>query len=83
MVGDRYFTDVVYGNRHGMLTVRPAPFQPRGDSAVVRTARRLENALVRRWHARGVTPMPHALLPVGADAQRDACLAFVLRQPRT
>lgn len=22
MIGDRYLTDVVFGNRHGMLTVR-------------------------------------------------------------
>eukprot|EP00982_Pelagococcus_subviridis_P002866 22130-Pelagococcus_subviridis.AAC.1 len=26
MIGDRYMTDVVYGNRHGMLTIRCAPF---------------------------------------------------------
>ena len=30
MVGDRYFTDIVYGNRHGMVTVRTAPFTSQG-----------------------------------------------------
>ena len=63
MVGDRYFTDVLYGNRHGMLTVRPAPFAPRGDSRVVRAARALENALVARWRRRGVAPPRHPRMP--------------------
>ena len=63
MVGDRYFTDVLYGNRHGMLTVRPAPFAPRGDGAVVRAARALENALVARWRRRGVAPPRHPRMP--------------------
>jgi phosphatidylglycerophosphatase GEP4 len=63
MVGDRYFTDVLYGNRHGMLTVRPAPFAPRGDSRVVRAARALENVLVARWRRRGVAPPRHPRMP--------------------
>ena len=35
MVGDRYFTDVVYGNRLGMLSVRVAPFTTAGETRVV------------------------------------------------
>jgi phosphatidylglycerophosphatase GEP4 len=78
MVGDRYFTDVLYGNRHGMLTVRPAPFAPRGDGRVVRAARALEDALVRRWRAAGRAPPAHArmrtpgafVLPPQADDAR-------------
>lgn len=31
MIGDRYMTDVVYGNRHGMFTVRSAPFSDEGE----------------------------------------------------
>ena len=58
MVGDRYFTDVLYGNRHGMLTIRPAPFAPRGDSRVVRAARLLEDTLVARWRRRKLQ-QPH------------------------
>jgi hypothetical protein len=36
MVGDRYLTDVVYGNRHGMLTVRCAPFTEEGESGAIK-----------------------------------------------
>lgn len=35
MVGDRYLTDVVFGNRNGMLTIRPAPFTSRGEPKAV------------------------------------------------
>lgn len=60
MVGDRYMTDVVFGNRLGMMTVRVKPFvEVRGekgrgekgrrhtDPQSVRVSRRLEEALVR------------------------------------
>ena len=30
-VGDRYLTDVVYGNRHGMFTVESSPSPPRAN----------------------------------------------------
>lgn len=62
MVGDRYLTDIVYGNRHGMLTIRTAPFAPHKDKRVVRLARRLEDALLARLDARQVAPPPHARL---------------------
>lgn len=35
MVGDRYLTDVVFGNRNAMLTVRPAPFTSAGEPKAV------------------------------------------------
>ena len=35
MIGDRYLTDVVYGNRHGLLTIRPAPLAVKGEPQVV------------------------------------------------
>ena len=41
MVGDRYLTDVVYGNRNGMLTIRPAPLTLEGEPSTVH--------LVRPW----------------------------------
>ena len=57
---DRYMTDVVFGNRLGMMTVRVKPFvEVRGekgrgekgrrhtDPQSVRVSRRLEEALVR------------------------------------
>ena len=36
MVGDRYLTDVVYGNQNGMFTIRPAPLTLNGEPSVVR-----------------------------------------------
>ena len=36
MVGDRYLTDIVYGNRNGLLTIRPSPLTMKGDPSVVR-----------------------------------------------
>lgn len=35
MVGDRYLTDVVYGNRLGMLTLRTQPLTLRGEPKAV------------------------------------------------
>nr|XP_024372610.1 uncharacterized protein LOC112280904 isoform X2 [Physcomitrium patens] len=35
MVGDRYFTDVVFGNNNGLLTIRPAPLTSIGEPFVV------------------------------------------------
>jgi len=40
MVGDRYLTDVVFGNRNGMLTIRPAPFTSQGEPKAVLLVRR-------------------------------------------
>eukprot|EP00887_Chlorella_sp_A99_P006848 scaffold2.g6848.t1 len=64
MVGDRYLTDVVFGNRNGMLTVRPAPFTPAGEPTAVLLARAVEERLVARWQRQGVQPPPHPLPPV-------------------
>ena len=36
MVGDRYLTDVVFGNRNGMMTIRPQPFTSAGEPRAVR-----------------------------------------------
>jgi len=49
MLGDRYLTDVVYGNRHGMLTVRCAPFTAAGESRAIRAAKWLEESALRWW----------------------------------
>lgn len=35
MIGDRFLTDVVFGNRNGMLTIRPAPFTSKGEPKAV------------------------------------------------
>mmetsp|Transcript_17863 Transcript_17863/g.29781 ORF Transcript_17863/g.29781 Transcript_17863/m.29781 type:complete len:224 (-) Transcript_17863:272-943(-) len=56
MVGDRYLTDVVFGNVHGMLTVHTQVLTHHGDPLVVRCARAIESWLVRVFRKRGVQP---------------------------
>ncbi|EIE24037.1 HAD-superfamily phosphatase, partial [Coccomyxa subellipsoidea C-169] len=53
MIGDRYLTDVVYGNRHGMLTIRPTPLTLSGEPLAVRLARRIESFFVKQWRGKG------------------------------
>jgi hypothetical protein len=53
MVGDRYMTDILYGSRLGLLTVRTAPLTPHGEPAAVRLARALEEDLVKGAEQRG------------------------------
>jgi phosphatidylglycerophosphatase GEP4 len=60
-VGDRYFTDVVYGNNNGFLTIRSAPLTAIGEPFVVQQVRRLEDAVVERWQRLGVQPKAHPL----------------------
>uniref|UniRef100_A0A383W3Y3 Phosphatidylglycerophosphatase n=1 Tax=Tetradesmus obliquus TaxID=3088 RepID=A0A383W3Y3_TETOB len=62
-VGDRYLTDVVFGNRHGMLTIRVAPLTSQGEPPTVVAARVLEDACVRRWSASGIKAPLQQLLP--------------------
>ena len=35
MIGDRFLTDVAFGNRLGMLTIRPMPFTSAGEPKTV------------------------------------------------
>ncbi|KAF5840080.1 mitochondrial PGP phosphatase-domain-containing protein [Dunaliella salina] len=63
MVGDRFLTDVVFGNRHGMMTIRPEPLTTQNEPLGVRLARRAENYFVARWAAAGVQAPKHRLLP--------------------
>lgn len=55
MVGDRYLTDVAFGNRLGMLTVRVDPVDDsgKGEPRAVRASRAVEEALVRRRKGKG------------------------------
>ncbi|GAQ83869.1 hypothetical protein KFL_001660060 [Klebsormidium nitens] len=61
MVGDRYFTDVVFGNRHGMLTIRPAPLTAVGEPTMVKKVRLLEATLLSRWQAKDISAPEHKL----------------------
>ena len=65
-VGDRYLTDVVYGNRHGMFTIRVAPFTTKGESISIKSARKIEESVVALWRSFGVAPRPHERLFPGA-----------------
>ncbi|KAJ7963897.1 haloacid dehalogenase (HAD) superfamily protein [Quillaja saponaria] len=46
MVGDRPFTDVVYGNRNGFLTILTEPLSFVQEPFIVRLVRKLETSLV-------------------------------------
>lgn len=63
MVGDRYLTDISFGNRHGMLTVRVQPLTAAGEPLGVVAARRIEEFFVARWTAAGVRPPEHPHAP--------------------
>lgn len=65
MVGDRHFTDVVYGNRNGFLTVWTQPLSLKEESFVVRQVRKIEVGLVNRWCKNGLKPNDHSLLRNG------------------
>ncbi|XP_062223672.1 phosphatidylglycerophosphate phosphatase 1, chloroplastic/mitochondrial-like [Phragmites australis] len=67
LVGDRYFTDVVYGNRNGFLTVLTEPLNFANESYIVRMVRKLEAYIISYWYKKGHKPIKHPLLP---DARR-------------
>ncbi|XP_010504848.1 PREDICTED: uncharacterized protein LOC104781795 [Camelina sativa] len=62
MVGDRPFTDIVYGNRNGFLTVLTEPLSRAEEPFIVRQVRRLELALLKRWLRKGLKPVDHSLV---------------------
>ncbi|GBF97341.1 hypothetical protein Rsub_10032 [Raphidocelis subcapitata] len=78
-IGDRYLTDVVFGNRHGMLTIRVAPLTLRGEPPGVLAARRVEEWCVSRWAAAGVKAPENARM--GAQAVLEAVEAPAGREP--
>lgn len=46
MIGDRYMTDILYGNRLGLLTIYTKPLTAFGEPFAVKFARKIENSLV-------------------------------------
>lgn len=62
MIGDRYLTDVAFGNRLGMLTIRQKPFTSSGEPVAVRAARLVEESFVAQCLHRGVVAPKHPLL---------------------
>ncbi|PAN28033.1 hypothetical protein PAHAL_5G126100 [Panicum hallii] len=67
MVGDRYFTDVVYGNRNGFLTVLTEPLNFANESYIVKRVRKLEAYIISYWYKKGHKPIEHPLL---SDARK-------------
>ncbi|XP_020589352.1 uncharacterized protein LOC110030780 [Phalaenopsis equestris] len=63
MVGDRYFTDVVYGNRNGFLTILTDPLNLSLEPFIVKQVRKLEGYIVKYWYGKGVKAAKHILLP--------------------
>ncbi|KAM0919581.1 hypothetical protein ACQ4PT_008063 [Festuca glaucescens] len=63
LVGDRYFTDIVYGNRNGFLTVLTEPLSFAGESYIVKRVRKLEGYITNYWYKKGHRPVKHQLLP--------------------
>ncbi|MBW2981676.1 YqeG family HAD IIIA-type phosphatase [Candidatus Woesearchaeota archaeon] len=59
MFGDRIFTDVVFGNRYGILTIHTALLTEEGDNKTAAKVRRYELPLIKKWIKRGVTPPYH------------------------
>ncbi|XP_027932062.1 uncharacterized protein LOC114187874 isoform X2 [Vigna unguiculata] len=63
MVGDRPFTDIVYGNRNGFLTILTEPLSLAEEPFIVKQVRKLESSFVRYWSRRGLKPLDQRLLP--------------------
>uniref|UniRef100_M4BR00 Uncharacterized protein n=1 Tax=Hyaloperonospora arabidopsidis (strain Emoy2) TaxID=559515 RepID=M4BR00_HYAAE len=61
MIGDRYSTDVLFGNLHGFLTIRTEQFTPESESVVNRQLQRIEKAAVRVLVRAGAKPPTHPL----------------------
>ncbi|DBA75186.1 hypothetical protein WJX77_000248 [Trebouxia sp. C0004] len=62
MIGDRYLTDIVYGNRNGLFTIRPAPLTLEGEPSAVLLARRIEDHYVRKWTQHGIKAPKHPMV---------------------
>uniref|UniRef100_A0A6N2NHQ5 Uncharacterized protein n=1 Tax=Salix viminalis TaxID=40686 RepID=A0A6N2NHQ5_SALVM len=69
MVGDRPFTDIVYGNQNGFLTVLTEPLSLAEEPFIVRQVRKLEMSLMNYWLKRGIKPISHDLLPDAMECE--------------
>ncbi|CAL5203411.1 unnamed protein product [Lathyrus oleraceus] len=63
MVGDRPFTDIVYGNRNGFLTILTEPLSLTEEPFIVKQVRKLETTFVNYWSRKGLKPLEQKLLP--------------------
>ncbi|KAI9906890.1 hypothetical protein PsorP6_004164 [Peronosclerospora sorghi] len=61
VIGDRYSTDVLFGNLHGLLTIRTEQVTPESESVVNRQLQSIEKAAVKIVLRAGVKPPVHPL----------------------
>lgn len=72
MVGDRAFTDIVFGNRNGFLTILTDPLSVSEEPFIVRQVRKLEVFLVNVWcRKRSKATTSHVLLPQPSQCVKD------------
>ena len=62
MIGDRYLTDIVFGNKWGMLTFRCQVITHSGDNWTASKARSLESNMLKRYTSKGIAAPSHTLL---------------------
>ncbi|KAG7394920.1 hypothetical protein PHYBOEH_004477 [Phytophthora boehmeriae] len=61
IIGDRYSTDVLFGNLNGLLTIRTEQFTPESESVVNKQLQCIETAAIRMLQRAGVKPLTHPL----------------------
>ncbi|KAK6917964.1 PGP phosphatase, mitochondrial/chloroplastic [Dillenia turbinata] len=71
MVGDRRFTDIVFGNRNGFLTILTDPLTSVDEPLIVQQMRKVEASLSNIWCQGGVKPTRHNLLPDPMQCVKD------------
>ncbi|KAH6822871.1 haloacid dehalogenase superfamily protein [Perilla frutescens var. hirtella] len=71
MVGDRPFTDIVYGNRNGFFTILSDPLSHAEEPLIVRQVRLFEVTLIQQWSKKGITPISHKLFSDPAKCVKD------------
>jgi len=62
MIGDRMFTDIVFGNRYGLYTIHVGLLTKEGDLGAMAKARQYELQLMKKWAEKGITSPEHPLL---------------------
>ncbi|KAE9615656.1 hypothetical protein Lal_00017516 [Lupinus albus] len=73
MVGDRPFTDIVYGNRNGFLTILTEPLSLTEEPFIVKQVRKLETSFVTYWSRKGLKPLDQKLLPDPMVCVKEPC----------
>ena len=65
MIGDRLFTDIVFGNRYGMLTIHTQMLTSEGDNKAAAKVRTYELPLLEKLRSKRIIPPHHALYQKG------------------